>query len=237
MENPAPFDLSHAIQQWRERISSSPAVCKQDVNELEDHLRESIASLELGGLTPQEAFWIATRRLGSTERLEAEFGKVNRSNVWIDRVIWMVVGSLSFGFLASLTYSLANIANFSILLLTSRQNLGPLSLILHPLLVCVLLLLILRSANRSRAAITRLGRWSQKRPIAVVICVVALLAACQVVNAGIVALMTNNLTTEQLGAAMTWRFPASMILSLVTPMLLGWLLHRRRREDRAAAQL
>ena len=94
MENPRPFNLNRAIYLWRQRISGSPAVRGKDMDELEDHLRDSIASLELRGLTAQEAFYVAQHRLGASDVLQNEFGKVNRSQVWLDRALWMVLGSL-----------------------------------------------------------------------------------------------------------------------------------------------
>lgn len=78
MENPPQFDLNESIQRWRANLEASSAFHATDLNELEGHLRDSINVLEAKGLSLQEAFLIAARRLGSPETLSTEFGKVNR---------------------------------------------------------------------------------------------------------------------------------------------------------------
>ena len=82
MENPTPFDLNHAIQRWRDGLSQSPHFRREDLAELEAHARDSVATLQAKGLTGEEAFWVATRRLGSPLGLEPEFAKINRGEVW-----------------------------------------------------------------------------------------------------------------------------------------------------------
>ena len=228
MENTRAFDLNLAVQQWRERISSSPALREEAVDELEDHLRENIASFELRGLTEQEAFWVAQHRMGSSESLEAEFGKVNRSRVWLDRALWMVLGSLCFGGLASLTYSLASAAELGTMIFMGF-SLGPLNLILHPVILGLLLLLIWRWAERSNVALFRLGKWATAHPILSVVTVIGIMTVLQLLNGLSSTLTLQSVSTHQYPAVMKWRFSSSMVFSLVTPMLLGWLLFRTRR--------
>ncbi len=92
MENPTAFDLNNAIQRWRESLGQSPHLSRDDLAELEAHLRDSAATLETKGLTGEEAFWVAARRLGSPARLEPEFAQVNRREVWLNRCLWMLMG-------------------------------------------------------------------------------------------------------------------------------------------------
>ncbi len=73
------FDLSLAIQQWREKLVQSPHFKAENVAELESHVRDSVVTLQSNGLSSEESFLIATRRVGSVENLEPEFGKVNRN--------------------------------------------------------------------------------------------------------------------------------------------------------------
>jgi hypothetical protein len=91
MEATTPFDLSHAVRQWREDLAQSPALQSENLDELEAHLRDSVARLEAGGLSEEEAFLIATRRIGKRPFLEQEFGKVNRSFIWFDRILWALI--------------------------------------------------------------------------------------------------------------------------------------------------
>ena len=106
MENQTAFDLNRQIQQWRENLGRSPAFRPENLNELEAHLRDSIGWLQARGLTADEAFLVATRRVGPDGALAAEFGKVNRREVWLRRLLWMLVGlqlwEVLFGFMTSL---------------------------------------------------------------------------------------------------------------------------------------
>jgi len=94
MENPAPFDLNHALQQWRASLQNLGGFSADELEELEGHLRESISVLHARGLSAQEAFTIATRRLGSERQLSDEFAKANPQRIWTERAMWMVVGVL-----------------------------------------------------------------------------------------------------------------------------------------------
>jgi hypothetical protein len=107
MENPTSFDLNRAIQSWRENLAQSPAFRGENLSELESHLGDSIATLQTRGLSAEEAFIIATRRIGTGGSLESEFGKVNQRIVWLDRVLWMLIGVQIWGLVASLTGSVA----------------------------------------------------------------------------------------------------------------------------------
>jgi len=92
MENTASFDLNRRIEQWRENLATSPSFRGENLDELEAHLRDSVAALQSRGLTAEEAFLVATRRIGGGGLLANEFGKVNGSALWLDRLFWMVIG-------------------------------------------------------------------------------------------------------------------------------------------------
>ncbi len=100
MENPTSFDLNHAIQEWRENLAQSPAFRSENLNELESHLSDSIATLQTRGLSAEEAFLIATRRIGKGGALESEFGKLNGTAVWLDRLFWILIGYQVWTFIA-----------------------------------------------------------------------------------------------------------------------------------------
>lgn len=85
------FDLNNAIQQWRGNLAQSSAFRSENLHELESHLRDSIATLQTRGLAEDEAFWIASRRIGGGPQLAREFGKVNTTVVWLDRILWVLI--------------------------------------------------------------------------------------------------------------------------------------------------
>lgn len=79
MENSTTFDLNLALQRWLARLGDSDRVRPADLQELESHVRDSMSRLESGGLSAEESFLVATHRVGQPEKLEPEFGKVNRN--------------------------------------------------------------------------------------------------------------------------------------------------------------
>lgn len=95
MENSTPFDLNQALRQWRASLQNLGGFRAEELEELEGHLRESISTLHARGLSVQEAFLIATRRLGSERQLSAEFAKADPQRVWSERAMWMVAGVLA----------------------------------------------------------------------------------------------------------------------------------------------
>jgi len=64
----------------------------EQLRELESHLREGLRDLSAKGLSTEEAFWIVTRRLGSSRSLANEFSKSDPASVWRIRVFWMATG-------------------------------------------------------------------------------------------------------------------------------------------------
>jgi len=92
METKCSFDLNLAIRRWREDLARSSAFRSENLNELESHLRDSIDRLRARELSDEEAFLIATRRVGQTRQLESEFGKLNRGAIWLERAMWMLIG-------------------------------------------------------------------------------------------------------------------------------------------------
>jgi hypothetical protein len=93
MENTTSFDLNLAIQNWRENLAQSPAFRSENLDELESHLRDSIATLQTRELSAEESFAVAAKRIGKGGALESEFGKMNEMAIWQDRLFWMLIGN------------------------------------------------------------------------------------------------------------------------------------------------
>ena len=103
------FDLSQQITQWRQSLGQSESIVRSDLDELESHLRDQIDHLALSGLSAEEAFWVAQRRIGNTANLPDEFAKVNGSAIFRRRLQWMLIGVLTYLLILNLS-SLASIA-------------------------------------------------------------------------------------------------------------------------------
>lgn len=117
METTTPFDLNQAIEQWRGSLRQSPAFRQENLDELESHLRDSIAILKDRSLSDEEAFLIATRRAGSGAALGTEFGKINSNSIWMNRILWMLIGTQVFVMARTLTNTISYVTG----VLTIRQ--------------------------------------------------------------------------------------------------------------------
>jgi hypothetical protein len=74
--------LETQISDWRAAVMRGGAVDTADADELEGHLREQIADLEAAGLSDDEAFLIAVRRLGQVSLITAEFAREHSDRLW-----------------------------------------------------------------------------------------------------------------------------------------------------------
>jgi hypothetical protein len=70
------------IAEWRAYVARAPGVNGHDVDELEDHLRHEIAELSAAGLTADEGFLIAVKRLGDVDGLSREFAREHSGRLW-----------------------------------------------------------------------------------------------------------------------------------------------------------
>jgi hypothetical protein len=70
------------IAEWRAYVANAPGVNGRDVDELEDHLRHQIAELNAAGLTAEEGFLIAVKRLGDVDGLSREFAREHSGRLW-----------------------------------------------------------------------------------------------------------------------------------------------------------
>src|ERR671919_465251 len=70
------------IAEWRAYVAKAPAVNGRDVDELEAHLRDQIAELDAAGLTADEAFLVAVKRMGDLDTLSREFAREHSGRLW-----------------------------------------------------------------------------------------------------------------------------------------------------------
>src|SRR5262245_12592483 len=75
------------IAQWREYLRRRAAIHGSDVEELEDHLRSQVATLTQGGLSDDEAFLVAVKRMGNLDALSREFAREHSERLWKQLVI------------------------------------------------------------------------------------------------------------------------------------------------------
>lgn len=80
-------DLEGQISQWRDYMRRRSGVHEADAEELEDHLRSTIAELTAAGLRPDEAFLVAVKRMGSLDDLSREFAREHSDRLWKQLVL------------------------------------------------------------------------------------------------------------------------------------------------------
>ncbi|MEX0868452.1 MAG: permease prefix domain 1-containing protein [Nitriliruptoraceae bacterium] len=72
---------------WREFVSAGGTLDRDDVDELESHLREQIDELEALGLRADEAFLVAVKRVGTVDALTREFAREHSGRLWKQLVL------------------------------------------------------------------------------------------------------------------------------------------------------
>jgi hypothetical protein len=75
------------IAEWRAYVANAPGVNGHDVDELEDHLRHQIAELTAAGLTADEGFLVAVKRMGELDALSREFAREHSGRLWKQLVL------------------------------------------------------------------------------------------------------------------------------------------------------
>jgi hypothetical protein len=81
------ISLEEQIGQWRSFLSRRQAIHSTDVAELEDHLREQVAVLIDVGLSADEAFLVAVKRIGALDALSREFAREHSERLWKQLVV------------------------------------------------------------------------------------------------------------------------------------------------------
>lgn len=79
--------LEQHIAQWRAYLRRRQALHGPDVEELEGHLRDQLVALTEAGLSGDEAFLVAVKRMGSRDALSREFARAHSERLWQQLVI------------------------------------------------------------------------------------------------------------------------------------------------------
>jgi hypothetical protein len=79
--------LEQQLEAWRAHLRKSRAIAASDAAELEDHLCEQIDSLVDDGLSEDEAFLVAVKRMGAIDALTREFAREHSERLWKQLVL------------------------------------------------------------------------------------------------------------------------------------------------------
>jgi len=92
--------LLNRISEWKRHFSSE-SVTEENLEELESHLKEDLGELIDKGLNEDEAWSVATHRIGPPESLDHEFSKVNSNFSKNRNVVIFLWGAMGFYLLQS----------------------------------------------------------------------------------------------------------------------------------------
>ncbi len=79
--------LDEQVDQWRHYLGRRPGVAASDVDELTDHLLASVDDLATRGLSDDEAFLVAVKRLGAQDDLARAFATEHSDRLWKQLVV------------------------------------------------------------------------------------------------------------------------------------------------------
>lgn len=78
----AETEYARQMDQWRSYLARREGITEDDAAELEDHLDSLVADLTAVGLSRDEAFVVAIKRLGAQSILAADFARENSQELW-----------------------------------------------------------------------------------------------------------------------------------------------------------
>ncbi len=86
------FDLNKSISEWKNAFKNKESFSSENIDELESHLVVQITELKDTGLSDEEAYWVAQKRIGTIDSLYVEFTKINKLNILKKKIYWMLTG-------------------------------------------------------------------------------------------------------------------------------------------------
>ena len=90
------FELHIQVGRWVENLKSEPSFTESDSEELKCHLLDLIDELKTAGLDEDEAFLIASKRLGNASEWEDDFYQSNNHLIQMGRSLVILGGFLAY---------------------------------------------------------------------------------------------------------------------------------------------
>src|ERR1035437_9289519 len=94
METNNEFNIQEQLDHWVNRIKTEPSFTESDSEELKSHLLDSIDQLKDTGLNDEEAFLVASRRIGTTVDWEEDYSQANSQVIQMRRSVLILAGVL-----------------------------------------------------------------------------------------------------------------------------------------------
>jgi len=142
MENQTAFDLKQAVESWRNSLARSGVMDRESLDELESHLRDSIVALQTSGLSIEESFIIAKKRIGRSVDIDTEFAKVAGATMWNDWLPQLLICIQIWVTFVNMGFSGGLMLWLWVYLLVSRLFANIPKLVSHPLRFSIVLFLV-----------------------------------------------------------------------------------------------
>ena len=195
-----------------------------DLDELEDHLRDEITNLVAVGLSEDEAFEIARRRLGSVDALDTEFRKVNSEAIWGRRIQWMLAGYLA---VVSVRAAIMLFGDVFVSIGATYGMAGSGLVVIYGCACVVgtvgfLFLLTTKARAGALSFVNRARKWAQSLPGALLILVAAVLmvAVSRMLQVAPAFFMFRSLGPQELGPFLFRSSVLEQIVAVFLPALL-----------------
>ena len=237
-------DLNARIARWRMGLEAGDALTDEALDELEGHLRDEHDDLVERGLSDDEAFLIAARRLGRSEQLDAEFAKIAPPGGWGRRAHFLVLGA-GLGLLGIQVIKVLGHLGQS-LASEQRNHWVQLGLAWGGVLLAVLAVLLAARLVLARGGSLTggLSRWltetGRKRfgtlriAGAVLLTTVLVQGVTLLTELWAVSYFTASMTSAEFGQIASVRLMSDTLLAALAPMLLVLAASRHERRTHSA---
>jgi hypothetical protein len=121
MERNIEFNLQEQISNWVRHLKTEPSITESDSEELKSHLLDLIDELKEVGLDEEEAFWVASKRMGSSFEWAADYSEGNKPLIQLRRSLFILAGVLAYFLLFFLIKSSSKLL-FIVLLLKKTDG-------------------------------------------------------------------------------------------------------------------
>jgi len=230
-------NLEQAIENWRNELLAQEALLAENIEELEDHLRTSLSHLVNQGLSEEEAFFIATKRMGTSTNLNAEYGKINLAVLWIQRLRWMILGVLVFYALNRFWILFAKVTSESLLFYSNSPiSSGILYVALSAILPIVVWIGLSSIAHTNSVLLNHLTtffRFISKRPrrwASFLVGLFLVFPVAEIISAGIVTrLISPQMIGEYSRVAAWYGLISKLSLPIFGTLILLWLGRSRNK--------
>jgi len=90
------FNLQEQINTWVTSLQTVPSLTEADSEELKYHFLDLLDELKALGLDDEEAFWVATKRMGNSFEWEAAYREVNNPIIQMRTSLIILAGVLAY---------------------------------------------------------------------------------------------------------------------------------------------